>query len=586
MADLTWKVSGITYCSGHNNDTWVHVSPSTGTEETQLVVSVDQSSGGSSDCSAATITISASTGDIQYIPVTRCLRECDCKSMAIEGITSTSEISACGTDKTQFGTYDKNCSCATALTVSSDDINIVTNVWTDNGKIYGSVSKNPNESTRTAKCNVFINRHICKSLELTQAKLIGSYSVSASSRTVITAVTASRTSSETFGCAGGTYSATGTKYYDTYTTYKWKDICGDIHNDKTQERQTGTGASESLGSKSSAFSSVECDCNDDYSRTAKLEFSAGGKTASVTFKQTCDACPDDPKCGSTPVCNCTNLTVTPVIDNIAAEGGDALQIATYSVDSECTISTISATLTEGSSFVSSLDASNGKITANFDENEDEEPRTFGYELKIKYEDGSETYTCSDGYGGTQEGAEPGPKPCDGWGITLNGGPNQYYYQDYEGSGGTPVNFFVKDGDSTAIGDLTTDDFEVIIPDEYQTLFTGFEVQKADPAPQAPYLLYLYKAGIDIVCPYVGESMKLELRLKDCHDVKTDFYVIIGEVDNWNLKIDGAKSDQNSLYFGFYAHVKVGDCDKVVHMGEVQTIRKTPDDGNLYATLKL
>lgn len=585
MGDLTWKFLYVTYNCGDSSQNWVRsINPTAGTEGDNTVTVDVAAATSPSDCLSATISISASTGEIQTIGVERC--KVSCPTCSSFGISITSEIfPTTGKTGAELGSYTTTATDCMRVTSSSSALS---NIRLNNGRIYGDVAEN-NGSDRVFRIDVYdSDGNICGNYDLRQ---LGAGSCgNASCNDIVVTFVGGETEKTDLPASGGTYSLNIDYNRNCWEAQKPTASSDGVSVDLTRKTIT-------------IIPSGPSDRN--ITVTFKFVNISTGAVCTKSLRITQEGAP---------VCNCESLTVTPTMANIAAEGGNALQIATYSVDDVCTISTISAILTEGNSFVSSINASDGNITANFLENTDKEPRIFEYELKIKYEGGSETYTCtggdvscsingsdvlecegtsnysvvSYGYGGVQAGAEPGPEPepCDGWSMTLNGDPYQYYYQDYEGSGGTPVNFFVKDGSSAAVGDLTTNDFEVIIDDTYQELFTCFEIAKSDPAPQAPYLLYLTKAGIDTVCQYIGEPIGMELRLKDCPDVKVNFTVIIGEVDNWNVKIDGAKSDQNSIYFGFWAHVKVGNCNKFVHMGETQASRKNPDDGNLYATLKI
>ena len=127
------------------------------------------------------------------------------------------------------------------------------------------------------------------SVSITQNALTGSYSVPVASRTQTTSVSAWATTSTSFGCDGGSYGASATKYYDEYTTYKWMDSCGTVYDSPTEERKTGS-SSASLGSQSGSFSA----CESEDSRSATLTFSDGGYSDSVTFNQDCSGCGPEP----------------------------------------------------------------------------------------------------------------------------------------------------------------------------------------------------------------------------------------------------------------------------------------------------
>ena len=229
-------------------------------------------------------------------------------------------ISECGGSATLTYTYNykrynkyMNDSCVTASSESTVD-----SVCGELGyhTTYGSVSnctaysigKNGTVSASSRSDSIYADvtfrgtNHTSNTVTITQNALSGSYSTYVSERTVTTAVTASRSSAYEFGCGGGTYSATGTRYYNTYTTYKWKDSCGTEYSDKTQERQTSTGSTQSLGSKSGTFGSVTCPTK-DCSGSASLSFDYDGYSDSVSFIRTgSNSCeePEPPHTGDTP----------------------------------------------------------------------------------------------------------------------------------------------------------------------------------------------------------------------------------------------------------------------------------------------
>lgn len=292
MADITWKVSDIKYCGGSGPDGWI-INPTlgqTGTDETTLTISIKQSSGGSSDCSAATITISASTGDIQYIPVTRCLRECSCKSIVINAV-SVHEIANSGENNILLGNYDNNCSCSNLINATG--VGIITNVRCSNGEIRGNVGQNCDDSRKSGTCNVYVDGNLCKTLNTVWQKADVYTWTSASTRNETYKVTASTTASTEVGCNGGTFEANGTKLFNIITKYECKDSCGRRHSDKDYENVTGSGTA-SLGTKSVTFSSYDC-CEGGHRETKKIKFEDGGYSAEIEFKQNCPDCSSE--CG-------------------------------------------------------------------------------------------------------------------------------------------------------------------------------------------------------------------------------------------------------------------------------------------------
>lgn len=99
--------------------------------------------------------------------------------------------------------------------------------------------------------------------------------------------------SQSFGCAGGSYAAYGTGY--TYNTYIWKDACGTTY----PSRASGTTATTALAAQSGSFAAWDC-CNGAHSESASLSFSFQGKSTSVSFAMSCADCSSDPGCQPPP----------------------------------------------------------------------------------------------------------------------------------------------------------------------------------------------------------------------------------------------------------------------------------------------
>lgn len=236
------------------------------------------------------------------------------KSFGISANPTT--ISECGGNSTLsyshvYTRYNKymNDSCATAST--SSDVGDTSNgevSWSPGS--YGSISyptysigKNgsvsaPARSTTVTGSITFRGTSHSDTLVITQNALTGGYSQYVTYYTVTTSVGASPSSSQSFGCDGGTYSATGTRYYDTYYRYSWTDSCGENYPSLTSDTKVSSG-SESMGSKSGSFSYWDC-CNGGYTDSASLSFSQDGYSDSVSFSQSCADCSSDPSCSPEP----------------------------------------------------------------------------------------------------------------------------------------------------------------------------------------------------------------------------------------------------------------------------------------------
>lgn len=226
------------------------------------------------------------------------------KSFGISANPTT--ISECGGNSTLsyshvYTRYNKymNDSCATAST--SSDVGDTSNgevSWSPGS--YGSISyptysigKNgsvsaPARSTTVTGSITFRGTSHSDTVVITQNALTGGYSQYVTYYTVTTSVGANPSSSQSFGCDGGTYSATGTRYYDTYYRYSWTDSCGENYPSLTSDTKVSSG-SESMGSKSGSFSYWDC-CNGSYSDSASLSFSQDGYSDSVSFSQSCADC--------------------------------------------------------------------------------------------------------------------------------------------------------------------------------------------------------------------------------------------------------------------------------------------------------
>ena len=219
---------------------------------------------------------------------------------------SPTTISECGGNSTLsyshvYTRYNKymNDSCATAST-SSDVSDTANGEVSWSAGSYGSISyptysigKNgsvsaPARSTTVTGSITFRGTSHSDTVTITQNALTGGYSQYVTYYTVTTSVGASPSSSQSFGCDGGTYSATGTRYYDTYYRYSWTDSCGENYPSLTSDTKVSSG-SESMGSKSGSFSSWDC-CNGGHSDSASLSFSQDGYSDSVSFSQSCADC--------------------------------------------------------------------------------------------------------------------------------------------------------------------------------------------------------------------------------------------------------------------------------------------------------
>ena len=218
------------------------------------------------------------------------------------GRSGSGNISECGGSATLTYTYNynrynkyMNDSCATASTSSPVDsvcsqlayhttYGSVSNCTAYSIGKNGTVSASSRDDSIYADVTVRGTYHKSNTITITQNALTGSYSESSSTRTAYTGITAYGVGTTTVDCNGGTCSANATAYYDTYTTYRWKDSCGAEYADRTQERQTGTGGSTTVGQQSYTFSKIDCP-TETCSASHTFTFSYGGQSTTYTVNQ-------------------------------------------------------------------------------------------------------------------------------------------------------------------------------------------------------------------------------------------------------------------------------------------------------------
>ena len=249
---------------------------------------------------------------------------------------SKTSVSECGEAVTMSSTYtltrttkSMNGSCAVSSSSTNGNASTSAVSYTSNQTFAsvsnatvtfsknGTVSSSTRSANITAKVTFRGTSHSASAVTITQAALTGSYSNYVSAHNVTTSVVATATTATQFGCAGGTYRATANANYTTYVTYSWKDSCGTVYSDRTTDVASGTG-STALTAKSGTFPEINpCTRKQDYSSSATLSFTDGGKTGSVTFQQTCAYVPSECPCDCTAV---TYSQVTPY-PSVAGTGG-------------------------------------------------------------------------------------------------------------------------------------------------------------------------------------------------------------------------------------------------------------------------
>jgi hypothetical protein len=165
MGDLTWKFLYVTYNCGDSSQNWVRsINPTAGTEG-DSTVTVDVAAATSpNDCLSATISISASTGEIQTIGVERC--KVSCPTCSSFGITITSEIfPSTGKTGANLGSYTTTATDCMRVTSSSSALS---NVRLSGGRIIGDIAEN-NGYDRTFRLDVYdSDGNTCGNYELKQ----------------------------------------------------------------------------------------------------------------------------------------------------------------------------------------------------------------------------------------------------------------------------------------------------------------------------------------------------------------------------------------------------------------------------------
>lgn len=155
---LSWKVTEIRYGCSNNSGNWVSVSPSIGNGDATPNVNITAATS-PDDCPSATIFISASTGQIQSVPVTRCIPECSCKSLDFKAL-SVAEQEADGSPSVQIGTYKNPCVCDKYAHVDVDGV-VLCNPTSGGGNIYATVNPNEDEQARSGWFRFRYNGNIC-----------------------------------------------------------------------------------------------------------------------------------------------------------------------------------------------------------------------------------------------------------------------------------------------------------------------------------------------------------------------------------------------------------------------------------------
>ena len=156
--DLSWKVTEIRYGCSNNSGNWVSVNPSMGNGDATPTVNITAATS-PDDCPSATIFISASTGQIQSVPVTRCIPECSCKSLDFKAL-SVAEQEADGSPSVQIGTFNTGCSCSAYAHVDVDGV-VLCNPTSGGGNIYATVNPNEDEQARSGWFRFRYNGNIC-----------------------------------------------------------------------------------------------------------------------------------------------------------------------------------------------------------------------------------------------------------------------------------------------------------------------------------------------------------------------------------------------------------------------------------------
>ena len=237
---------------------------------------------------------------------------------------SESNISECGGSSDvcyshSYTRYSKqmnnSCEITSGSTAATDTTDSEVTLTTSNFGTFGNwnnhcktltIPKNGSISSTTRTTNVrgsvsFRNGGAGSVLPITQSALTGSYSVAYSSYNSTTAVTAAANTVTSFDCAGGSFSASGTRYYDVHTLYQWKDSCGVVYPVSTvtpQDRITSTGSS-SMGTKNGSFTALNpCDYTNVKTVSSGLTFSENGYSATVNFTQNCTGQKNNPNYGT------------------------------------------------------------------------------------------------------------------------------------------------------------------------------------------------------------------------------------------------------------------------------------------------
>lgn len=156
-------------------------------------------------------------------------------------------------------------------------------------------------------------------------------------------------------------------------------------------------------------------------------------------------------------------------------------------------------------------------------------------------------------------------------------------QGYD-SGGTPIDVVIKH-DGVPNNDLTDENLIVHITNEGVESDLSPSCHILAQPGDGRYIISITKTSDETkLCNYIGVTLNCTLATTYCPEQVGSFKLKIEQYESWNLLVQGCKSDQNSIYIGFY--YKVGTCGKELKMGEVQAVRAVPDDGYLHYKINI
>ena len=153
MAKFSWTLKKIEDCSGNDITTngWVTVSPTSGDELKDGPKITVREATKETDCQTATVILSLSNGEKEYINVSRCVPECKCSDVKFTASTTTT-ASSDASSSFVLGKISVREDCRKYVNISTDGV-VLCDATIDysktNNNLTAKVNENPYIDSRT-----------------------------------------------------------------------------------------------------------------------------------------------------------------------------------------------------------------------------------------------------------------------------------------------------------------------------------------------------------------------------------------------------------------------------------------------------